>query len=70
VQILETPVLAEVAPPPCHLQSVCGMPNVDRWAFIARVPGTAPIFIDYGPRCKPSVCPDEPTFLSVVVSPR
>ena len=67
VQTLETPVFVEVQPPPCHLVSVCGRAAVNRWAFVARLPGTAPIFVDYGPRCKPTFC-DEPTFVTVVVS--
>jgi hypothetical protein len=70
IQILETPVLDEVPVPPCHLISVCGLPDVNRWAFVARLPGSAPIFIDYGPRCKPSVCPDAATFLTVTVGAR
>jgi hypothetical protein len=70
VQTLEPSALIAMPAPACQLVSVCGLANVNRWTFLARLPGSFTVVIDYGLRCRASVCLNAPTSLTVLVAPR
>lgn len=67
VQVVEPGVLTAVRVPACHAAAVCALADRPRWAFQAEVLGITHVHIDYGLRCRPMLCGNTPSTITVSV---